>query len=294
MNELSTTTRQLPEKIGDLARFVLLHEEAVQAQKAQIRAIKKMSLAKDVYEQKLHEAQEIGQIAVEAAQKMGELLLQIQKHQGQRTDITSSESRTKSEQLEEIGITRQRSNEYEQMAQNPEAVKTAIEKAIERGDVVSRSQVMKEISKAKQEQAELYNRKIQKMQEQLDSRPIIKTIPQDYEKLKAQLDRAEREAERLSSDYQKARQKISDQNKTVEALKAQLGADRVIRDADMDIQHFTIATHDYIRRYGGHIWTFEQIQNVNEGTRADFINAIKTLDGFAQQLIRNLEGNVNE
>lgn len=50
-------------------------------------------------------------MTVEAAQKMGELLLQIQTAQGKRTDLTSSETRTKSEQLKDIGITRQKSNE---------------------------------------------------------------------------------------------------------------------------------------------------------------------------------------
>lgn len=134
-----------------MTQFVLINEERVQALRAQIRAIKKVSLAKEVYEQKLAEAQEIGKVTVEAAQKMGELLLQIQKRQGQRSDITSSETRTKSEQLESIGVSRQRGNEYEQIALHPEAIKIAVQKAIENGDVVSRNQVMKEIKALKEE-----------------------------------------------------------------------------------------------------------------------------------------------
>lgn len=42
-----------------------------------------------------------------------------------------------------MGMTSQQVSQYQQMAQNPEAVQTAIQKAIENGDVVSRSQVMK-------------------------------------------------------------------------------------------------------------------------------------------------------
>ena len=130
---------------------------------------------------------------------------------------------------------------------------------------------------------------------QLEQAPAktVEVVPEDYEELKEQLRIAESDAERLEADFQRARRQLREKDKDVAALKAQLGADKVIRDADRDIQHFTIATHDYIRRYGGHVWSFEQLQNVNEDTRNDFIKAIKTLDGFAQQMITNMEGNLN-
>lgn len=54
MNDLTKYQEsQLPDTIEDLSKFVLVNEERVQALRAQIRAIKKVSLAKDVYEQKL-------------------------------------------------------------------------------------------------------------------------------------------------------------------------------------------------------------------------------------------------
>lgn len=95
MNELTKTSMQLPDTIEDLSKFVLVNEERVQALRAQIRAIKKVSLAKEVYEQKLAEAQEIGQITVEAAQKMGELLLTIQKQTGNQYTSASSSNAEK-------------------------------------------------------------------------------------------------------------------------------------------------------------------------------------------------------
>lgn len=149
MNELSTYREQLPDTLEDLSRFVLVSEERVQALKAEIRAIKKVSLAKEVYEQKLAEAQEFSEVTVLAQQKVGELLLQIQTAQGKRTDLTSPQDteklKTKSEITTEMGMTSQQVSQYQQMAQHPEAVQTAIEKARESGDVVSRNQVMKEI-----------------------------------------------------------------------------------------------------------------------------------------------------
>lgn len=56
MNNLTTYREQLPDSIEDLSKFVLVSEEKIQALRAEIRAIKKVHLAKEVYEQKLAEA----------------------------------------------------------------------------------------------------------------------------------------------------------------------------------------------------------------------------------------------
>lgn len=165
---LQTYNMQLPEKMEELSKFVLINEERVHALRAQIKAIKKAKLAKEVYEQKLAEAQEIGQITVEAAQKMGELLLEIPKATANQytngTDLNESafsthleKPKSKSEITAEMGVTKDQVSQFQQMALNPEAVKIAVQKAIEKGDVVSRSQVMKEISAMKKQLEEKEN-----------------------------------------------------------------------------------------------------------------------------------------
>ena len=138
-----------------------------------------------------------------------------------------------------------------------------------------------------------YKDRITALESRKPEKVTVEVVPDDYEETKRKLAEAEREAQRLEADYQKARKKILDQDKTVEDLKAQLGQDKLLKDAGRDIRYFTTATHDYIRRYGGHVWTFEQIHNVDETTRQDFIRAIMTLDGFAQQLIKNIGGELN-
>ncbi len=50
----------LPSKLEDLAKFVLIVRDKLQAVRAEINAINKLGLAREVREQKLHEAQEIG------------------------------------------------------------------------------------------------------------------------------------------------------------------------------------------------------------------------------------------
>lgn len=280
MNEVVTSGQtMLPETLEDLTQFVLVGKARLQAYILKLQTVNKLSVAQEIRDQTLKEAQEVSQAVIAAEQRIGELLLAIPKATGNQYTSASSErsekAKTKAETIAEQGYDRHEASDYQQMAKHPEVVQAVIAKAIEDGEIVTKSSVMREIK--------FYKDRIESLQNQTGDTETQR-----------KLEIAEREAARLEEDYQKARQKIAEQNKTVDALKAQLGADKVVQDAERDIRYFTNATHDYIRRYGGHIWTFEQIQNVDEGTRADFIKAIKTLDGFAQQLIRNVGGQINE
>ena len=62
MNEIVTTNNMLPETLPELSRFVLIGREKLNAVRAEIRAIEKVGLAKEVLEQKKVEAQEIAEL----------------------------------------------------------------------------------------------------------------------------------------------------------------------------------------------------------------------------------------
>lgn len=290
MNEIITSGQQmLPETIEDLTQFVLVGKAKLQAYMLKLQTVNKLSVAQEIRDQTLKEAQEISNAVIAAEQRIGELLLAIPKQSGGVNQYNKEEkaermAKTKAKAIAEQGYGRHEAQDYQQMAKHPEVVKKVIQDAMDNGEIVTKASVMREIK--------FYKDRIKQLEQ--EPAKTVEVVPDDYEATKQKLSAAERDSARLAEDYRKARKKLMEQSKMVESLKAQLGADKVIRDAEVDIQHFTIATHDYIRRYGGHIWSFEQIRNVNEGTRADFINAIKTLDGFAQQLIRNMEGNINE
>ena len=79
MNELSILQNNLPDNIEDLSKFVLIGREKLKAVKAEISAIQKLGLAKEVYEQKKSEAQEIAETVTLAEMRTGELLKQIPK-----------------------------------------------------------------------------------------------------------------------------------------------------------------------------------------------------------------------
>lgn len=152
-NELSTQNIQLPDTLDDLARFALIGREKLNAVRAEIRAIEKVGLAKEVHEQKLVEAQEIAEAVLDAEVKIGELTSKIQKatKNNARKQIDNGVDlfQPKSEKLSEIGIPLHTAERFEQLAKHPEIVERAKQEARARGEVVTRSDAISRIQNEK-------------------------------------------------------------------------------------------------------------------------------------------------
>ena len=69
----------LPDTISELSKFILVGREKLNSVRAEIRAIDKLNLAKDVHEQKLDEGQMLAETIIDAEVKMGELIIEIDK-----------------------------------------------------------------------------------------------------------------------------------------------------------------------------------------------------------------------
>lgn len=153
MNELETVNRMLPDKLPELSKFVLIGREKLNAVRAEIRAIEKVGLAKEVLEQKRVEAQEIAELVTMSEMQIGRMMKEIPKAQGKRTDVTSCPSRqeveTKSETIRELGFTPKQTAQFQQMADHEPQVLEAIAEARERDDIVSRADVMRKIETVK-------------------------------------------------------------------------------------------------------------------------------------------------
>lgn len=154
MNELSNGSIQLPDSIEDLSKFVLIGREKLNAVRAEIRAIQKVGLAKEVHEQKLHEAQEIAEAVLDAEVKIGELTARIEKaakgtgsNQYKKAEIDNAVefSKPKSQTLKEIGIPQHTAERFERMARHPETVQRAKEEARAEGKIVTRQDVLNRI-----------------------------------------------------------------------------------------------------------------------------------------------------
>lgn len=148
MNELSTTAKQLPDNLEDLAKFVLIGRAQLKSVREHIKNIDKIGLAKEVHEQKLQEAQEIAEAVLDAEAKIGELTSRMETSQGQRTDIEhirNGADKSKKAQLQTIGISQDTAERFETLARHPETVEKAKADARAEGRIVTRQDVLKRI-----------------------------------------------------------------------------------------------------------------------------------------------------
>ena len=149
MNELSTTAKQLPDNLEDLAKFVLIGRAQLKSVREHIKNIDKIGLAKEVHEQKLQEAQEIAEAVLDAEAKIGELTSKMKTSQGQRTDIEhirNGADKSKKAQLQTIGISQDTAERFETLARHPETVEKAKADARAEGRIVTRQDVLNRIA----------------------------------------------------------------------------------------------------------------------------------------------------
>jgi len=157
VNEVITTSEQLPSTISELTKFALVGRDKLRAVKAEIHAIDKLQLAQEVKEQKLREGQAIAEVVTDAECKIGELIREIPKatkgtgnNQYKRNAEISPHvefSKSKSSVLKENGISQRQAEHFQMMARHPESVARAKERAREKGEVLSRSAVLDQITR---------------------------------------------------------------------------------------------------------------------------------------------------
>ena len=303
MNNLIKSDYQLPDTIEDLSKFVLVNEERIQALRAEIRAIKKVSLAKEVYEQKLAEAQEVGQMTVEAAQKMGELLLQIQKQNGNQYTSASptdaEKQKTKTEITSEMGMTSQQVSQYQQMAQNPEAVQAAIQKAIENGDVVSRSQVMKEIREMKEKIKTLEDIRdtqamdkveLRKRISELEKNPKVKEVaPSDYKEAKSKARAYDAETNRLNQKIAEMAKQRNELEDKIRELQMQTAQEQSKGSLLSDCIYFVSQCGFFINNVAGYVWLADKLADLPEKEREQYVRATSAVRDWAVALLQSIE-----
>ena len=156
MNEITNySASQLPDNLQDLTQFVLIGKAKLQAYMLKLQTVNKLSVAQEIRDQTLHEAQEISTALIAAEQRIGELLLAIPKQAGANNFSRDVEKmKTKSETIKEMGYSKDEASDYQQMAKNPKIVQLVIDTAVANGDVVTKTQVIKKIKEAKKEQIE--------------------------------------------------------------------------------------------------------------------------------------------
>lgn len=179
MNNLIAIQQSLPSNLEDLSKFVLVGREKLTAVRAEIRAIDKVKLAEEVREQKKEEAQMLAEALLDAEVRIGDLLKQIPKASGKRTDITSSQQcekvdntfprnfekthETKQEVITKLGFNKDQANRFETLSSNKDIVEQVKAEARENEDIPTRSRVL-QIVKEKTKQQEFIENEYKKIE----------------------------------------------------------------------------------------------------------------------------------
>ena len=118
----------------------------------------------------------------------------------------------------------------------------------------------------------------------------VAVVPDDYEETKRQLQMYRGDNERLNRENKEKVAELSKANEMLRELQSPDGEKKVVQSAQESMDNFSIATYDYIRRYGGNVWSFDKWADVPESTRKNFAKAIQMLSAFAQQMADNVGG----
>lgn len=118
----------------------------------------------------------------------------------------------------------------------------------------------------------------------------IEVVPDDYEELKRKTQTYEADNKRLNREYKQVTSELADAKRQLKESKSPSADDKVVQSAKESMDNFSIATYDFIRRYGGNVWSFDKWADVPDSTRTNFAKAIQALSAFAQQMADNIAG----
>lgn len=287
MNELVTQTTQLPDNLEDLTQFVLVGKATLQAYMLKLQTVNRLSVAQEIREQTFKEAQDMSNALIAAEQRIGQLLLQIPKQSGGVNQYNKEEkaeraAKTKSETIGDMGYDRHEALDYQQMAKYPEVVQKVIADAIENGEIVTKTSVMREIK--------FYKDRIKAMEEARQKPEIKEVVPDDYEDIKRQRESYEQENKKLLQTRKKDAEEIKQLRARLAELESRKDIAELQKKLEEEAGYFAIRTYDYIQKNGGYVWVTERMEKLSGESRKQFIHAVYAIDAFSKQMIENIGG----
>lgn len=246
MAELITyTPQQLPDTLVDLTQFLLINKSRLNAYRLKLRTINKFSDARAIHEQTLKEAQELSVAVITAEQRIGEILKEMPKASGgdRRSDDFklrgASNFETKSEAIAEMGYSKDEASDYQRMAKNPEVVDQVVKDKLAAGELVTRSDVMRQIKahdkelKKKDAQLQQKDSQINELKSKISSLEKILSNITDYDNNPSE-----------STEIEYLRNELAIYKQEIETLRKRSPSSHS-RDADVAFK-FWQSTKDYI------------------------------------------------
>lgn len=185
MNELTAYHQgSLPALPGDLAKFIVVAQEKIKAVKAEIRAIQRLEMAKEVCDQKIEEQARLQELTLLAYQRMGEITREIPKASAGRPskEIGSSSGtnfeKPKTQAIRELGFSKPQVSRMEQMAAHSDIVEEVIAESQAGQTEATQTEVLRRIKEQKDNVIDLSQAK----KDQYDR--DMKKISRDYANLK--------------------------------------------------------------------------------------------------------------
>ena len=273
---------QLPDTIEDLTQFVLVGKANLNAYLLKLQTVNRLSVAQEIRDQTLKETQELSTALIAAEQRIGEILLAIPKRSGNYSE-GKNRPVSKNTVAKEMGYTKDDVSDYQQMAKNPEVVQKVIDEAMERGEVVTKASVMREIKFYKDRIATLEKQKTQ----------TVEVVPDDYKEVKSKAKAYDAESKRLNdklADAYKKQRELEDQIRELQEVTRE-GLEH--GNLTENVYYFCSMANNFVGNVGGLVWLTERIADMPKKERKLFLKAANALRDFSMVFAQNLERSLN-
>lgn len=152
MEELSIINEKLPDNPETLAQYDKWLSARQPVYRRLLKDIKDWKTASEEEKRILSRAQDEAEYLLDVRAKIGEIMAQVPKAQGQRIDKLQDNDvqKSKTETITAAGFTPKQAQRYETIAKHPEIVEQAKQKARENHDVVTQTAVLNAIKENKQ------------------------------------------------------------------------------------------------------------------------------------------------
>lgn len=160
MEELQTTERLLPDTIDDLVKYDKIYSATQKTYRELLHSVKDWQEATDEEKRILKRAQDEADYLIDVRAKIGEFTARIPKASGGDRKSDSFKNRnsanfekTKKQELSERGIDKDTASRYEALAkeENKPIIEKVKAEAREHNELVTQTQILKEIKKAQKE-----------------------------------------------------------------------------------------------------------------------------------------------
>lgn len=242
-------------------------------------------------------AQTFAKVGIYADQRIGEILRELPKdrsfhgNQHQEANSTAREV-TKATAIEDAGISKSQAYDLQAMAANPDIVQAVLDKAEADGKIVSRAQVLKAIKERDElrSEVEALERQNDELYEKANAPQEPRVIERIVESDSARRRIAELEHERdvYLEDSQKLREKWLKAQDDLRKANTILGETGRVQEVRRDVQFLTSVMKQHIKAFGMHSLSLDNLDEVDEHTKDDFLKVITEDYAMLQNVVQTL------